>query len=180
MFAKSTRSVRALCPTTTWFPPTNELKSKGLPTTRTDADSHLQMVTGHTSTTLDTMLTPRTTGCMACGIVTQLALLCVGFASTGGSLGATASSPPSEGTLISLGLTGSPAERPPQHTTTSLDFNPHFIGADVNRSFHVAFAACYLDAEIVHSTFLCQINGSIPRMLLTSFLEAHAHRCQNR
>ena len=106
-------------------------------------------------------------------------LACVGFAGTGGTLGATASSPPSEGTP-SLSVLRVHLPKASRYTTTSLDFNLHFSGTDVNRSFHVVFAACHLDKEVAHSTFLRQVNGSIPRMLPTSFLEAHARRCQNR
>ena len=44
-----------------------------------------------------------------------------------------------------------------------------FQGTDIDRSFHVDIAACHLGVDTVHSTFLRQSNGSIPRVLLTSF-----------
>ena len=61
--------------------------------------------------------------------------------------------------------------------TTSLNFKLHFVGTDIDSPLHVAIATCQLDVEIVHSTFLRQINGSIPRMMQTSFLKTREHRC---
>ena len=135
-------------------------------------DSNFNQLSLRNTTTSDTM--PQTTNDGLHGLWQSAHLALSASPALAALLAQLLSSPPSEGALITLGLTGHLPEAPdarPLSTSTSIS-----LGLTSTARSTLPSPPAHRDVEIVHSTFLRQINGLIPRMLQTSFLETRVHR----